>query len=219
MGKRGPKPKRKVKIKWSSNFAYAIGLIATDGNLSPDHRHINFTSKDLEQIENCQKALEIQGHIGKKGNGLDKDKKYFVFQFGDVNFYDFLVSIGITSAKSKTIGIIDVPSKYFFDFLRGHLDGDGTFYSYWDKRWRSSFMFYSEFISASHKHISWLREEIYNRLGIWGHVTKGNNVCYQLKYAKADSSKLLSKIYYSEKLICLRRKKLKIKKILGSIIK
>jgi hypothetical protein len=31
MGKMGPKPKGKVKIKWSANFAYAIGLLTTSG--------------------------------------------------------------------------------------------------------------------------------------------------------------------------------------------
>ena len=36
--------KNKVKIIWNNNFAYAIGVIATDGNLSPDLRHINITS-------------------------------------------------------------------------------------------------------------------------------------------------------------------------------
>jgi len=38
----------KVKIEWSPKFAYAIGLIATDGNLSQDGRSVNFTSKDEE---------------------------------------------------------------------------------------------------------------------------------------------------------------------------
>ena len=52
MGQRGAKPKGKVKIKWSADFAYAIGLIMTDGNLSPDGRHLCFTSKDIEQINN-----------------------------------------------------------------------------------------------------------------------------------------------------------------------
>lgn len=45
------KPQNKVKIKWSPEFAYAIGLLVTDGNLSPDGRHLNFTSKDRELAE------------------------------------------------------------------------------------------------------------------------------------------------------------------------
>lgn len=46
-------------IKWSPQIAYAIGLIVTDGNLSPDRRHFDFTSKDIELIEAFKKCLSI----------------------------------------------------------------------------------------------------------------------------------------------------------------
>ena len=59
MGKRGPKPRGKIKIQWSADFAYALGLLVTDGSLSKDGRHICFTSTDLEQIKNYTKALQI----------------------------------------------------------------------------------------------------------------------------------------------------------------
>jgi hypothetical protein len=213
--KRGPKPKRKVKIKWSADFAYAIGLIATDGNLSPDGRHINFTSKDLEQINNYQKSFKINCNIGRKSSGSTKEKKYYVIQFSDIFFYKFLESIGITRAKSKTLGIIDIPVMYFFDFLRGSFDGDGTFYSYWDKRWKSSFMFYLEFISASKKHILWLRSEIEKRLKIIGHITNDNKgKTLQLKYAKKEALEIIKKMYYNRKVVCLSRKYEKIIKTL-----
>ena len=45
----------------------------------------------------------------------------------------------------KKLKSVVMPKKYFFDFLRGHFDGDGSFYSYWDKRWKSSYMFYVSF--------------------------------------------------------------------------
>ena len=212
------KPKNKVKIEWSSDFAYAIGLITTDGNLSPDGRHINFTSKDLELIKFFKQCLGLDNKIGRKARGGQKEKKYNVIQFGDVNFYKFLLNIGLTPKKSKTLGVINIPDKYFFDFLRGHFDGDGTFYSYWDPRWRSSFMFYTEFISASIKHINWLRKKITAFLGIKGHVTHdGLKSTYQLKYAKKESLILLKKIYYSDEIKYLNRKYLKIKKALAII--
>ena len=85
-------PLGKVKIKWSPDFAYAIGLIATDGYLSSDGRHIDFTSKDLEQVENFMRALKIAIKIGSKISG-SSDGHYFRVQFGDKNFYDFLVGI------------------------------------------------------------------------------------------------------------------------------
>jgi hypothetical protein len=212
------KPQNKVKIKWSPEFAYAIGLITTDGNLSSDGRHLNFTSKDEELVRTFKKCLGLKNKIGRKARGGEKNKKYFVVQFGDVIFYDFLLRIGLSENKSKTLGALDIPQKYFFDFLRGHLDGDGTFYSYFDPRWKSSFMFYTTFVSASKRHIEWLRSEIMKRLKIGGHITKsvGSSV-HQLKYAKAESLKLLPKLYYDSKVVCLSRKRKKIERAIGDI--
>lgn len=218
MGKRGPKPKNKVKIEWSPKFAYAIGLLTTDGNLSPDGRHINFTSKDKELILIFKDCLRLSNKIGRKAREKSKEKKYYVIQFGDVTFYKFLLDINLDSNKSKTLSNLRIPDKYFFDFLRGHFDGDGTFYSYWDTRWKSSFMFYTNFISASKNHVQWLRAEIYRKLRINGHITKSrNSSIYNLKYAKGESLKLLPQLYSKGNGPYLQRKYLKIKKTLGII--
>ncbi len=215
MSKRGAKPKGKVKIKWSSKFAYAIGLLVTDGSLSNDGRHINFTSKDRELVILLKDSLMIDNHIGKKARVSEQEKKYFVIQFGDVLFYSFLCSIGLMPCKSKKLTSINIPDKYFFDFLRGHFDGDGTFYSYWDPRWKSSFMFYTVFVSASEKHIQWLQNKIYGFLKIKGHINHNfKKTVYELKYAKKESLSLLTKMYYDNKVSCLSRKKEKIKKAL-----
>lgn len=202
--------KKKIIIKWSRNFAYAIGLIVTDGSLSKDGRHIVFTSKDIELIDNIQKCLGTNYIPSKKSNGHNKRKKYYFIQIGDVNFYHFLLKIGLMPNKTKIIGSVKIVKKYFFDFLRGHFDGDGSFYSYWDKRWRSSFMFYTTFSSASPQHIEWLRRKIHEFCGIKGHITKTyNKTCHQLKYAKAESLCLIKKMYQPG-FVGLSRKYLKI---------
>ena len=209
------KPLSNVKINWTPEFAYALGLITTDGSLSIDKRHINFTSKDKQQVDNFKACLALKNKIGRKARGGETEKKYYVIQFSDVNFYKFLIDIGLTSNKSKTLASLNILSEYFFDFLRGHFDGDGSFYSYWDTRWKSSFMFYTVFISASKNHIEWLRKNIEKKLKIKGHVTKGiTSSVYQLKYAKADSLILLPRLYYHKDVICLTRKREKIEKVL-----
>jgi hypothetical protein len=213
MGKRGPKPIGKVKIKWSAHFAYAIGLLATDGNLSSDGRHISIVSKDIEQINNFLKCFDINVITRKAISGAGNI--YNRVQFSDVLFYRFLESIGLHMKKSKTISKILIPEEYFFDFLRGCFDGDGCFYSYWDPRWRSSFMFYIEFVSASEKHINWLRNELKERLNVWGHISKdGRKITFQLKYAKKEALEIIKKMYYDKKVICLSRKRVKIEKAL-----
>lgn len=202
-------------ITWSADLAYVVGLITTDGNLSPDGRHIEFTSKDLQLIRTFKKCLGIKNKIGLKTSGFS-DKKYPHVQFGNIRLYRWLVEIGLTPRKSKTMGKINIPDKYFPDFLRGHFDGDGSCYSYWDKRWHSSFMFYINFISASEKHIVWLRYKIDELLKVKGHMdTEKRNGVYQLRYAKKDSRTLISKMYHQDNSPRLNRKYKKLKKILA----
>ncbi len=214
MGQRGPKPKGKVKIVWSANFAYALGLLVTDGSVSKDGRHVTLVSKDEEQLNNFMKALHIKVPISHTRSGYTK-QDVTRLQFSDTLFSSFLQKVGIYPNKTKIIGRVDLPPEFFFDFLRGHLDGDGCVFSYWDKRWKSSFMFYTIFVSASREHVDWLRHEIAERLMVQGHiVTAKNGTVFQLRFAKQDSLKLWDKMYYPRAL-SLTRKKLKIKKILA----
>jgi hypothetical protein len=205
------KPLGKVKIQWSPEFAYAIGLLVTDGCLSSSQRHITLVSKDREMLENFKKCLKVDNKISDHHSGLGTT--HFRVQLGDIKFYRFLNSIGVTPRKTKTIGVVDIPDEYFFDFLRGHHDGDGTFYSYWDPRWHSSYMFYTVFISASEQHIIWLQEKINQLIGIRGHMTMaGKSPMFSLKYAKNESLILLPEMYYNREVVCLSRKRDKILK-------
>lgn len=212
MGKRGVRPQGKVQIKWSSHFAYAIGLLASDGCLSSSGRHIIFVSKDKEQVTNFLRALNIENLVGLNSTGA------YRVQFSDVLFYRFLMDIGLMPNKSKVLSKLEIPPKYFFDFLRGVFDGDGSSYSYWDPRWKSSFMYYVSVASASEAFIIWLRHTIWTRLGVSGHVTRAKNKStYQLKYAKKSSTEILRKMYPKKNILCLSRKRLKIERMLSIV--
>lgn len=169
-------------------------------------------------VDNYQRALGVSYSYCMKGPKTDPVKKYFVIQIGDVLFYKFLLSIGLTPNKSKTIGGIKIPIKYMSDFIRGLFDGDGCSYSYWDKRWKSSFLLYLSFCSASKKHILWLRGIIYKYAGIIGHISKAKTKSYyQLRYAKIESIKLFKYMYKDENSLFLTRKYLKIRECLAIV--
>ncbi|MBP6974366.1 MAG: hypothetical protein KBB54_00275 [Candidatus Pacebacteria bacterium] len=214
---KGPKLKSKVELKWSADFAYAIGLIVSDGNVSKDGRTISFASKDVDQIENFLKALKLENPIKIVIGGLKN--KTLRTQFSDVYFWNFLNDIGIHPNKSKSIGRVEIPKDLMSDFVRGVFDGDGSFYSYWDKRWKSSFMFYISIASASKVFIDWIRSEIEELVGIKGHFSAPSltGITWQLKYAKSEATLLIGKMYEKSDCISLSRKRLKIKKILGTI--
>lgn len=215
MGKRGPKPKKIISEKWTPELAYAIGLLATDGGISPKVHLIDLTSNDREQLENYRRCLDIATPITKKSSGVGKESMRV--QFKNVFFYNFLITVGLTPAKSKTLGPLNVPDKFFFDFFRGVFDGDGCTYSYFDSRWRSSFMFYTTIASSSPRFIAWLQRNLAKKLSIRGHITTTPQKHYQLRYAKAESLRLLKKMYPSPQCVCLSRKRLKIEKMLSIV--
>lgn len=204
-------PQRKIKILWSSNFAYAIGLLTSDGYLSADGRHLGIKSVDKEMVDNLKRALSIKNKVSLGVRGGEKIKKYFYVTFGDIVFYRFLNKIGLTAAKSKTIKSVAVPDSFFADFLRGVFDGDGTFYSFWDTRWPNSFVFQMAFASASIDFINWLKSQLKRLFYVKGFVKKGDGV-YNLTYFKGDTRKLFDAMYYKDDILFLERKYIKIKK-------
>ncbi len=183
----------KVKIEWSPKLAYVIGLIATDGCLSIDGCHMDFTSKDLELVEIFKDYLGLDNRITKKTRSTEKEKKYFRIQFGDKNFYEFLLDIGLTPHKSKTIGKLKIPKRYFVDFLRGCIDGDGNIGAFKHPESKNPQLRIRIF-SASKIFLEWIKR---TNESFWvkGYLRSGSRV-YILQYAMTDSINLLNRIYY-----------------------
>jgi hypothetical protein len=187
------KPKNVLFFDWSPKLAYAVGLIATDGCLSSDLRHVIFTSADIEQIGNMKMILKIKSSIGITKN---KVSEAYRLQMCNTQLYDWLLSIGLTSNKSLTLGPLKIPDEYFIDFLRGHLDGDGcitTFTDTYNTYKKPTYIYrriFTTFISASKDHIDWLHEKIIKITGIHGarHVSKicheKQNPMHIIKFAK-----------------------------------
>jgi hypothetical protein len=88
--------------EWTPDIAYCVGLMASDGCLQRDGRHLDLTSVDRDQLLTFCKALGRDIYIGTKKSGSMTPA--YRIQFSDVAFYDFLVDIGLTPAKSHTIG-------------------------------------------------------------------------------------------------------------------
>jgi hypothetical protein len=195
----------KIVYKWSASVAYCIGLITTDGCLSSDGRHIDYTSKDIELVTLYQKIMKPSAKIGLKYSGHGRTA--YRVQIGDTGLYDFLLSVGLTPNKSKTLAALRVPPGYYADFLRGCFDGDGTTYNYWDSRWRSSFMYYIGFASASPPFLEWLREQNTRHAGVSPGSLKPATRSYSLTYAKTDVRKLHKFLYYEYGLPALGRKR------------
>ena len=198
----------KRHYQWSPEIAYGVGLIASDGCLQSDGRHISLTSVDMEQLENFSFAIGRKLPISPNQNKSNVDA--YRIQFSDVAFYDFLTSIGVTPRKSLTIGQLNIPNKYYPHFLRGLFDGDGSTNAYFDKRWKNSYMYYISFGSASANFLQYISSNNMRLFGVNGKSINKTTRAYKLSYAKKDSYILYKNIYKDSGIFYLPRKRLKL---------
>jgi hypothetical protein len=215
---RGPLHQAKTlngHISWSANLAWAVGLIATDGNLSGDARHMTVTSIDRDLLETLRERLNLSvaitpNHGGSGRSGLR-------VQWGDRHFYEWLVGIGLTPAKSLTLGPLAVPDEHFVHFLRGCVDGDGSITTYVDRynTFKKPTYVYTRLfvsiVSASPRFLDWLQATVSRLAGLSGSLTvrrsASRNDIWCLKYAKRESLTLLRWMYKEHDAPCLRRKR------------
>ena len=112
-------------------MAYAVGLIATDGNLSRRPGRLSIVSNDVDLLDTVRRRLNlgvpIRPHTGGYGHRGHR------IAWSDRRFYDWLTTVGLTPAKSLTLGPLAIPDDYFADFLRGCIDGDGSVRVYIDR--------------------------------------------------------------------------------------
>src|SRR6266571_8390335 len=215
---RGPAPRPMLGLKdvvWNLDLSYAVALLATDGNLSSDHRHMSFISKDRDLVETLRQCLRLTAtaRVTRSGTG----RVYYRVQWSGRRLYDLLIAIGLTPAKSLTRRPLAVPDEFFADFFRGCIDGDGSVLVYTDRYHtpkKESYVYerlYVSLVSASRPFLEWIQGVIRRLIGISGAITgttkQGRNTLWRLRYAKADSIRLVSWMYYSTTAPCLIRKR------------
>ncbi len=194
---------------------YVVGLIATDGNLSKDGRHIDITSKHKPHLIAVRKALKIPIAIGTKSRGGNRDKLYFRLQFSDVGSYKFLLVLGLFPRKSLTLQKLCIDRCYFPDFLRGVIDGDGSI-STWVHETNMHRQWSLRITSAAPIFIRWLKEETEKRFGVGGRLYEyarkdRKNPIFILKFGKLASKKILGEVYYPGAISLAGKKKKQIK--------
>ena len=188
-------------MRWTPNLAYVVGLIASDGNLSPNRKTTNLVSGDIDLLETFKRCIPRAGRIGRHGPNA------WHVTVSSVDFYRWLESIGLTPAKSLTLAGINVPDAVFTDLARGLMDGDGSIENYVHHpagnvsrypNYRYERLHVS-FHSASRAHLAWLRTGLKRVMAIDGALLKSHsrdraNPIYELKYGKHASLALLRRM-------------------------
>jgi len=116
-------------------MAYVLGYITADGciacrkNRKKNPYILDITSVDLEHLNKIKKILKSEYKIGKK-TGSYSEKTCYRFQASNPVVTNDLIKLGITPRKTFWLKSLNVPDKYFSDFVRGFFDGDGSVYIY-----------------------------------------------------------------------------------------
>lgn len=196
----------KLLDSWSPNLAYAVGLIATDGNLSKDRSRVEFISTDQELIELYCHALGLDGiHI--VFTHYESRKPWYKVKVSDNLFRIFLNNIGLAPAKSKTMGPLQIPDAVFPDFLRGVFDGDGS--------WHVSKSFLgryqclrAEVCSASLDFARWIQQRIECLSGLQCNFRSRSLGRYHYLTFSGQKALALGRwLYYSPNVLALTRKR------------
>lgn len=189
---------------------YLVGLITADGCLSRNGRHVDVTSKDYDFLSEIKKKTGLENRIGIKNKG--KINEAYHIQISNKNFYEFLLSIGLTPAKSFIQKAVYVPDGCFVDFCRGVIDGDGSI-----RRWLHSGngreQWSLRIYSSSRPFVEWMQAEIQRRFLAKGciHCTKGmasRRDHYTLKFGKNAARDILRRCYYENSLALERKARL-----------
>jgi len=172
---------------------YLVGLIASDGCLSSDGRHIDITSSDYNHLLMLKDSLGLTNAITKKRGS--NNLVAFHMQIANKNFYEFLLSIGLTPKKSLTIERVEIPQAYFYDFLRGLIDGDGGM-----QRWvhctNRREQWNLRISSGSKRFLEWLQNEIVRFIGAHGKLYAERPSTFRLKFGKMAAREIIKQCYY-----------------------
>jgi DNA-directed RNA polymerase specialized sigma24 family protein len=186
-----------VYARWTPALAYAVGLVAADGNLVRGYNTVEMASTDREILVHYHTCLQLGPEVRIRNQHIQGYKTLYVVRFADRGYRVFLERVGLTPAKSKTLGPLAIPRAIFADFCRGYWDGDGSFSVQRDNgRLRASVS------CGSPVFLEWLQACIEEQTGLRGGISGVQMIFYNPK-----SIALGRWMYYAPDLPALRRKR------------
>lgn len=155
---------------------------------------------NITHIEPCQKI--INNHVANCGH-------HDVLRIYSKDIVEGLMDCGIVPNKTYNYMIPRFPMKYFFDFLRGYIDGDGCYCFHGNN-------VYMSLVCIDKNVLEWI-QSILNDYGIVTHIYKdaSKRLLYSLNCTnKSGMNKLVNLMYHDNCSLYLTRKYDKIKSLL-----
>jgi len=199
------KPRLKVNEdyfkKWSSNMAYLLGFISTDGCIIEgtyegysDSLKFGVRRSDVDILEKIKREFRSAHAISEVGNAVH-------LAIASQKMVNDLKALGILYRKSLREEVLNVPQKYIQDFLRGIVDGDGSISI-------SKEGYPNLSICGGKKIISFIRVYFLSKFNIFSKISrrkKSKNYLFYIAY-RSNSAKTLIDYLYTNANLYLERK-------------
>jgi len=189
---------------WTTNMAYVLGFILADGCIIrgsyegySDSLKFGVQMSDVDVLEKIRKELESK-HI------ISKIKNAAHLCISSQKLVDDLKRLGIDYKKSLNERWPNVPPKYFRDFIRGIIDGDGSIH--FNKRNYPTISLCGGNVTLEH-----VRDHFMNKLGVYSKLTtqsyseRCHAHLYQISY-RCNSAKKVIDYLYNKSVLYLNRK-------------
>ena len=184
----------------TSEDAYWLGVMYSDGWIRSDRNEIGLGSIDLDLIEKFKQYTNSSNKIQVKEKNYAKvekissnnkiiksSKTFYQLTFSSKKTKENLKNLGCMPAKSKILvapNSEQVPDKFIFDFLRGYTDGDGSI-RYGEKT--------NYTIIGTQNFLQQITKRA--KINHYGKITKNNSVYRFDIYKKEIIKKILEKLY------------------------
>lgn len=198
--------------KINSKSAYILGFIYADGNVHKGQFTMALQRADRHILEAIKEFLEFTGEI------KDKEVKCNgkVCLISEIRFHssvlcEKLIKLGVVENKSLVLEFPKFLEKqYYPDFIRGYFDGDGCFdcnYPLNKQRIRTKILqLRTRINSGGYQFLEVIRDYLHQDCGL-RNVKVTKNKIYEIAYSTFDSIKLHDILYYSDDVMCLKRKR------------
>jgi intein/homing endonuclease len=207
----------------SEQKAYWLGFISADGTIVVTNKQtnslrlrINIHEKDRNLLEMFKEDLESDSPI--KEYVTNKNKKFESKQVKiDINskkICNDLFKLGITSNKTNTLTMPNIPINMLQHFIRGYFDGDGCF-NYYKNKTNNGYKFCFEVVGNSIGILHSIQTIFQENNIVTTIYTRKNNNSYRLMTCNKNQIKLIIKYMYKNSNVYLNRKFLKAQEMLN----
>ena len=201
----------------SSNMAYILGLLASDGSVSKKENliAIQLLATDKEILEKIKEETKSQRPLEsyiRKNTGHE----IVSFRVWSKTWKNDLAHYGIIPEKTfKLVPPYLLNDEYNIDYIRGYFDGDGSIYHI-----KQDNRVFVEIAGASKEIIEWIQDKLINQYHIIINrplietLPNGTKI-YKIKIGSKEEIKKLYKLFYHNDTLYMQRKKNKFHSLLN----